>query len=390
MKTTIIVDNATLAAAGRATYRTNLTGLPNESKTHIEAYGVNYPTSVASDVVSLSELISALILFDELIWNRGSFVEESKDQFTSNHINQECWVYRWFPIFKVAYEFEALNPFRDYDDIHQQENAQNAAMDWVKRNFSSFKKSLPADFKIPEAYKSNKYHYLEEFNKKNSLYNLNEYELAVAMFIHRGLFYLSQAYNIPGASYLPHGNRASFLVDDELSIQAYIVSGKLFNRKIYGVSASDIKGKIEDILKAKRTEAIGTVPLELNSVGGAFLHKHGARDAFSRALEFRETKKGTEVRDLFRRLVDAGNNADNITVNLYIEELTKEVNDVILSGLGGKLSDSITRIKFMGIPDWVSFIIQYLPVKVQNSIVKNSNKVLNPSGFQMIFSNYIK
>ncbi len=104
MDTEIIIDNATLAAAGRATYCDAIDDTCFEAKTHIQQYKKSYPTSSSNDITSLSELISALILYDVLKWNRGSKVSESREQSTGNLPNELCWVYKWFPVYLHAYD----------------------------------------------------------------------------------------------------------------------------------------------------------------------------------------------------------------------------------------------------------------------------------------------
>lgn len=383
METKIIIDNATLAAAGRATYSKNVGVLSRASKNHILEYYNNYPTAALTDIKSLSELISALVLYDSLIWNRGSFVEEEKEQFTSNLINENCWVYSWFPDFKIAYHNDILLPFNSYRNEEIQYQSQNYALDWVSKNYREYTSKLTTDFKIPNAYFSDKYHYLPEFQEKNKKYKLNNDELAAAMFIHRGLFYLSFAHSKEGLSYLPHAHRSIFLVDDELSLYSYLASGS----RVFSTRAVEIQDRIEEILEAKRNHAIGGASsFQLNAIGGAFIHKYGVEKAFSEALNFRLTDKGKEVRQQFRLLTDAGNKSDNITVNMVLKQISRDIDTIIKSKLGGSISDII---KFEIIPSWASYLLDYLPIDFQKNVVKASSKSIRTTGFQLIFGEYL-
>jgi len=313
-------------------------------------------------------------------------VSESREQSTGNLPNESCWVYKWFPVYLKAYNNNVLVPFRDYNDDQMQYEAQIYALDWVKRRYESYKPNLPTYFKVPNSYTSDQYCYLQDFEKKNKDYNLSYDELSVAMFIHRGIFYLSHTFKHHGSSYLPHSNRASFLTDDELSLQSYLIANNDDRKKIYGVSAGNIQKKIEKIIETKRKESIGTSPFTLNGIGGAFIHKYGISNAFEEALSFRETAKGEEVRKLFRNLVYAGSNSDNVSITVILKQLSKEIDSMIKSKLGG---DIIDQIQFSELPFWSKYLASFIPQKLSKTLVKGTNIVVRPTGFQMIFDQYI-
>ncbi len=279
-----------------------------------------------------------------------------------------------------------LIPFRDYHDDDIQYQAQVSALDWVKRRYESYKPKLPSFFKVPDSYSSNQYYYLEDFNEKNKNYNLNDDELSVAMFIHRGIFYLSHSFKNNYSSYLPHSNRASFLTDDELSLQSYLIANSNDRKNIYRVSAGNIQKQIEEIIEIKRKESIGSSPFTLNGIGGAFIHRFGVSNAFEEALSFRETAKGEEVRELFRSLVYSGGNSDNVSITMVLKQLSKEIDSMIKSKLGG---DIIDQIQFSDLPFWSKYLANFIPQNLSKKLVKGTNIVVRPSGFQMIFNQYI-
>lgn len=390
MKTTILVDNATLAAAGRATYRQMDTGLPPESLNHISTYEKNFPTSVASDAVSLSELITSLILYDELTWNRGSCVEEDKDQFTGMVLKERLWVYSWFPLFQQANEANVLTEFQDYysHETSRERESQIFSLKWVKEYYSSYKGNLPTDFKVPEIYGSDNYMYRSKFEQLNSKFDLNEEQLQVAMFIHRGLFYLSHVFSKEGYSYLPHGNRASFLMDEKLNLMAYVISG--CNNYKYRIDANNISTRIDEVIRSKRGRAIGSTQISLSAIGGAFVHKHGIENAFVKAMEFRNSPSGIEVRQHFSCLVQSGLKPDNISLNIELVKISKEIDDITKAYLGGIASEITESLQLVGLPKWAEYLASKLPSKVQSSAVKAAHKVVAPSGYQLIFSNYLR
>jgi hypothetical protein len=151
LKTKILVDNATLAASGRAIYRNKRMVLESQALEHISRYSKDYPTSIATDVTSLSELITSVVLFDELTWNRGSFVEEEKGQFTAMMPKEKLWVYSWFPVFNQARQSGVLTEFQEYysDESSRERESQTYSMQWVRDNYLAYKSKLPSDFKIP-------------------------------------------------------------------------------------------------------------------------------------------------------------------------------------------------------------------------------------------------
>ena len=356
---------------------------------HISTYSREYPTSIASDAVSLSELITSLILFDELTWNRGSCVEEDNDQFTGMVPKERLWVYSWFPVFRQANEFQILTEFQEYYryEASREHESQIYSLKWVKEYYSSYKGKLPADFKVPEIYGSTNYMYRRDFEKLNIQFELNEEQLQIAMFIHRGLFYLSHVFSKEGCSYLPHGNRASFLIDEKLSLMSYIISG--CNNYKYRVDAKSISDKIDQIIREKRDCAIGNSKISFSGIGGAFVHKYGIENAVIKAIEFRNSSAGVEVRQLFSYMTDSGLKPDNISINSELKKLSKEIDDVTKAYLGGVVSDLSASAQLVGLPKWAEYLASKLSNKVQSSVVKAAHKVIAPSGYQLVFRNYL-
>lgn len=98
-ETVVLIDNTTFASAGRAMYHGNKETKGGE---HAEDYSLRYPNAISLDRHSLAEFLRAFILFDVLVWDGSSYVQELEDMDDAS--GGGVWVYDWFPQFNYAHE----------------------------------------------------------------------------------------------------------------------------------------------------------------------------------------------------------------------------------------------------------------------------------------------
>jgi hypothetical protein len=97
-KSTVIIDNTTFASAGRAIYHGDKR---TDGGKHAEEYYQSYPDAVFLDKQSLAEFLTAFTLFDELLWDGSSCIQEVIEH---NPDVSYIWIYDWFPQFKYAHQ----------------------------------------------------------------------------------------------------------------------------------------------------------------------------------------------------------------------------------------------------------------------------------------------
>lgn len=399
-QTFVMIDNTTFASAGRAMYH----GDKNTyGGTHAKDYYTRYPDAISLDRQSLAEFLTALILFDVLVWDGSSHVQELKDM--DDAAVERGWVYNWFPQFKYAYENGIIDHILKNDTreqiegaLNRLERAQLLSLQWVKEHFDDeYKSKLPRGFRVPLAYQSEDYRDRSSFIALNQgeRFGLNEEQLAVAMFLHRGLFYQSRICSEDGWSYLPHSYRAYFLSIPEVIGLSIMCDDESFFYLQEPITGTEILRNIDEHFQRELGKVIKMKPTPVGTaIGASFMQMHRQPyRAFCEALSFRESRQGENVREQFRGLVDLGISSNRQGIENRIREIDKSLRNEARNRFGTAWSpdpNATYAINLVG--SWKSIIeplIDYLPMNFREGATKFLYKQINRNGFQILFSNYL-
>src|SRR5882724_10216203 len=177
----------------------------------------NYPDHRLIDETSLSDFLMALCVYDEIFldsssaWNEEELKREGYNSDDSLDNSSASW----------AEQLKRLLP-RDVSRIIRTDffggglaideaESCSKAYDIMSSPLGS-EVLLSPDEKIPNVYFADDYVYRKDFNRLNQKngFLLTEYELAQAMFLHRGLFLQSRAHK-HGCVYVPYNYRGKML-----------------------------------------------------------------------------------------------------------------------------------------------------------------------------------
>jgi hypothetical protein len=392
-RTAVMIDNTTYAAAGRAIYFGDKS---TKGGMHAEDYYRRYPDAISLDRQSLAEFLTALVLFDTLMWDASSCVQESKEMVDVCGWNP--WVYKWFPQFEIASKEGIISHVDEYYAFTRLRRAQLLSLLWVKEHYSKHRATLPPGFRIPLTYKSEDYRDLNAFNELNveGNFNLDKEELAIAMFLHRGLFYQSRVCSEDGWSYLPHSYRAHLLSIPEIIGMSVMCddNDNYFNFRDV-ITGTEILRSIDEHFQQELNKAIKLKPIPAGTaIGASFTQMYGdAYRAFTEALSFRYSKYGENIREQFRELVTLGRASNRQGIENRLQDIDRSLRNEARSHFGAAWTpDPSSTYSLNLIGSWkaiVEPIINYLPRDFREGASKFLNKQFNRNGFQILFSRYL-
>jgi hypothetical protein len=393
--TRILVDNSTLAAAGRAMY---LGDFSVEGGMHAEIYYRRFADAREEDVHSLAELLSIFVLFDQVLWEGSSCAQESRVMDNSNaaELGDSAWVYDWFPLYRDAHNNGAIQHYFASSAWDRLREAQRRAAHWVVTRVQSGTYEVQRGFRIPLAYSAED-HYERADIVKTAVQNGLELQaryIPLALFLSRGLYYQSVSYEEPSCSYAPHSFRASLLANIELQASA------LLSHVTY--DSADILRRVDAVL-LERALAVADVPpsvLQGVAVGAAFLRRSASpRAAFDDAMAFRESSGGREVRDLMREMITLVSEGAYPSVSLVLSDIDRQLRGLLLERFGfaparqGQSSGDELGLLFglMGAAKTLlAAALELLPAAARKHITQLLyTSLTEPSGFQLLFERYL-
>jgi hypothetical protein len=227
VKTRILLDNTTFAASGRAIYCGDL---KTEGGVHAEEYYRKYSDAEVIDRRSLAELLTAIVLFDQLLWEGSSWYTQESEQTVKQHAQdpdpKTAWLYTWFPVFSQAHKESIIQHHFTENPGMLLTTAHKRALEWVTKRMQTGKYQLPENFKIPQSYYDPDHYergHLEGMIPSDEP-NFDKRYIPLALFLARGLYYQSAVLREDGWSYLPHSFRSVLMEDAEQQAAALICS----------------------------------------------------------------------------------------------------------------------------------------------------------------------
>jgi hypothetical protein len=397
----VLVDNTTLAGAGRVMAIDGYTQAPGYAHA-VEYYEANFD-SQSYDYSSFLEFITALVLFDELVWDGSSCIQEEEGEGSlgedpNDFGANDLWVYDWFPPFEDLRAKGILRAFADgaYFGPRRLERARRAAMAWVKNNMVANSVVLPSGFHVPIAYKVNGYRDYDLFVKLNSTYELSADNLALAAFLHRGISYQARAVSQSGWSYLPHSFRATLLCHPTLSAVAPFCDSGRFP-VAHEQRAHEVIQSMGEVLTKAVQDSVSISPISSSlAIGGAF-HQWSpddAKEVFLEAVRFRESPPGHDLRLWFAELLQRGASTSKVPVANRLREMDRDLRAFILSRFGSVIDGDKEEIQLLELTDglrkFTEPLIRLLPLEWQESLSRLLNQRIGPDrGYQVLLSYYL-
>jgi hypothetical protein len=400
-ETFALIDNTTLAAAGRAMYR-ELPG--SEGNFHAQDYYSRFPDLIEEEKKSLAELITAVVLFDHLRWDGASFVQDNAqmdvavggtDGWINKHLNA-LWVYSWFPIFETARRQGILDVFAEGRAEMQLAASQRLAINLVAKKVVF--DEIPVGFRVPQSYGPTHRDYwtFQELNKKSDL-PLDPQHLPIAIFLARGLYYYAWAFGTRGCAYLPHRFRSSLISQPAAAVGSLLCG--TFDQFDQVKEPSEILMEIGERIRSVAKEySFSTRTQGLDAkimVGQAFLNEFGHTDfALRQALEFRLSMPGKNLRALFRQLVARAAAGHKKGFDILIRNLETEMRAIAKNYFGGKIKDETSDKQYLKLlpspaDKFIEPVLELLPISWQERLIKLRHPVWNETGMQIIFSYYL-
>lgn len=392
-KSVVMVDNTTFASAGRSIYYGNKT---TEGGRHAEEYYSRNLDALSLDRQGLAEFLTALILFDVLVWDGSSCVQELKGM--GDAVLNDAWVYNWFPQFEYAHKEGIIEDICADGAGNRLGRARLLSMQWVKEHFSELTSKLPMGFRIPLVYSSERYHDRREFISLNEKYNLNLQgeQLALAMFLHRGMFYQSRVFSEDGWSYLPHSHRAYLLSLPEIISMSIMCDDDSYFDLREPITGTDILKIIDEHFQRELRNAMKVKPIPVGAaLGASFMQIHyEAYRAFSEALSFRESAYGQRIREQFRELINLGNVSNRQGIENRVREIDQSLQNEARSHFGAAWApdpSTTYAINFFGSFKYiVEPLLSYLPAHFREGATKFLHRQFYRNGFQILFRHYFQ
>jgi hypothetical protein len=392
-KTKMFVDNTTFAAAGRVLYDGDLN---TEGGAHAEYYYGRYKDARDLDRLCFLEFLTALLLFDQLLWWNGSSIENEDEDLYSPGEDLEVWTYSWFPVFKNAKKnHNAISEiYRLNTDKLRLEIAREVALRWVSKNFTTF--HFPRGFKVPAAYKDKEYRDLPPIRvlQKRLGLNLSEEELQLAMFLQRGLFYQSESLQDSELSYLPHSYRACLVSHPEIASLSMACTKQIV-KQIHPIGGDMLMQEIGSVFKSEVVSTFGGSISMAEAIVAPFLINadQDPKNAFEAVLDFRKTQAGKDIRKKVRELITLGNQANLPGIKERLRSIRKSLQTVQLRNFGYNSSARKDGERLLGMLGGnIKFVLKSLwdliPLNVRERVSKILNISINPTGFQVVFSHY--
>jgi hypothetical protein len=390
--TVVMIDNTTFASAGRAIY---FGSTDTEGGRHAEDYYRRYSDAISLDRQSLAEFLTALILFDNLAWDGSSCIQESTDM--ENQYGWNAWLYEWFPQFEMARREGIISHVNERQADSRLSRARLLSLSWVKEHYSTYRPTRPAGFRVPLAYKSDDYKDFPDFCALNEEkeFNLNRDELAVAMFLHRGVFYQSRVCSKDGWSYLPHSYRAHLLAIPEIIALTVMCDDDTYFNLRDGIRGVEILRTIDEHFQQELKKAIKLKPVSVGTaIGASFMQMQGTPyRAYTEALSFRSSRHGEDIRNQFQELVVLGRESNRQGIENRMLEIDRSLQSEARSRFGAAwTADPNSTYAMNLIGSWKAIIepiVSYLPVDFREGVSKFLNKQFNRNGFQILFSRYL-
>ncbi len=403
-ETNVLIDNTTFASAGRTFY---FPDTASEGGRHAHAYYAANRDARALDRQSAGEFLTALILFDKLLWDSASASGETPEETDENN-EHDPWLYAWFPLFRKANKLGIIADFEErFVSGNRLSLAQALAFKWVQEQIATGSYKLPSGFCIPRAYYSEEYFDREAFETLNGKhgYPLSERYLALAMFLHRGLYYQSYCYGptewmrFESWSYLPHAHRACLLRSPSWNLLATLCNdeemwlGEMHKLEITApelVQELDLRF-FQALDKTVKIECIrGGIAL-----GSSFFQGHW-RDtihALEDALEFRDSRSGREVRKFFGELVDLGKASNKQAIEDRLGDFEAFLRDAARSRFGTSWTADPKAGFLLGLlgrwKDVLAPILNMIPRRIREAATRVLYTSTHEHGFQILFKRYL-
>ncbi len=364
---------------------------------------MRFPSAEREDRRALYELVTALVLVDELTWEGSSTLTDVTDPpldpdfgkraLDSGGHQNLAWVYRWFPKFETLRQDKTLLPTYLYDvDRDRLGLAQELVVKWIagmdalrRTQTSLFVNKIPLCYRDPAHPDRHAVRTYGDFRPR-----LTEDEISVALFVSRGVFYqaCTKASNLEG--YLPHSCRGYLLQDEGLrEIVDYCA---LCTNEI---SATQVLEWVDSTVY-ERARAVATRGLPQGkgmSVGGSFFRGTASPlAAWESAIAFREGPSGIELRQHFRGLLDLAAQDDKIRINQALVEIDKQLVTATIHVKGClDTPPAEERLVLDALPWWGKAAHYMLPESAKGALRKALFASLtNKSPYQMLFDAYLK
>jgi hypothetical protein len=400
-QTTVLIDNTTFAAAGRTFY---FPRLDTEGGRHAHEYYARYHDARALDWQSAGEFLTALILFDRLCWDSASAGGEAPTE-PDEH---DPWLYAWFPLFRKANELGIIEDFEErYMSGERLQLARRLALKWVQEEIAAGCYRLPKGFRVPLAYYAEDYLDREAFEYLNADlgYPLTDDYLAIAMFLHRGLYYQSYTYGATSWfkeeswSYLPHSHRARLLGSPSWNLLSTICN----DEEMWRGQINKLEITAPELLKEldhrffqalDKTVKIDPIPGGL-ALGASFLQGRwrDATHALEDALDFRESRSGREVRAFFGELVALGKDSNKQAIEDRLGDFEALLRNAARNRFGTSWAADPKAGFLIGLlgrwKDVLAQVLDMLPRRTREAITRVLYSSTHEHGFQILFKNYL-
>ncbi|MCP4897457.1 MAG: hypothetical protein GY906_10845 [bacterium] len=402
-ETIALIDNTTFAAAGRTFYHNDPSG---KGGLHAREYYSEHRDAKAIDRQSTSEFLTALVLFDSLRWDSASSSGETPA--VTDDRRYLPWLYDWFPLFHEASQLGIIEDFEErYVSWDRLNLAQQLAFKWVEEQIATEAFQLPSNFRVPLAYYSEDYADRGDFERLNAKndWALTEDELAIAMFLHRGLYYQSYSYgpsewvDFEGWSYLPHSYRASLLRSPSWNLLATVCNDQdlwLGQMHKLEITAPEIVRELDRrfFQALDKTVKIEPIPGGV-ALGWSFLQENWREPthALESALEFRESRSGKEVRAFFGDLVALGKDSNRQAIEDRLGDFEKMLQGAARRRFGTSWTPDPKAGFLIGLTgswkDVLAPALDIMPRRIREAVIRVLYTSTYEHGFQILFNSYL-
>jgi hypothetical protein len=400
-ETSVLIDNSTFAAAGRVFY---LSDAATEGGRHAREYYAAYHDARALDWQSAGEFLTALILFDRLCWDSASASGEAPTETDY----RDPWLYAWFPLFRKAHMLGIIEDFEErYVSGERLCLAQQLAFKWVEEQIATGAHKLPRGFRVPLAYYSDGYCEREAFEGLNRDHGfpLTEHQLAIAMFLHRGLYYQSYTHGSTtwfegqSWSYVPHAHRACLLRSPSWNLLSTICNDEelwLGAVRKLEITAPELMQELDRRFfhALDKTVKIECMPGSI-ALGASFLQcrRSDPTRALEDALEFRESRAGLQVRGFFSELVGLGKASNKQAIEDRLSDFEALLRDAGRSRFGTSWAADPKAGFLLGLlgslKDVLAPVLNMVPRRTREAVTRVLYTSTQEHGFQILFKSYL-
>lgn len=355
-----------------------------------------YPDAEMDDRDALAQLLTALTLCDELVWDGSSIIQES--QAMNDARFDDAWIYDWFPIFRLMHDNGLLRHVVSRGSEDRLLKARLAALRWVKERYVTREWVPPQGFHVPLSCSLGTHEDSAHFVYLNNHHGLQlrDEEVELALFLHRGLFYQSRVRSqaADGWSYLPHHYRAAVLQDVPCGVLSALCADEVTMGPA-AISPTELLETLDARFFRQVTLAARVPPRKAGyAIGTAFLAaRFHAADAVSEALWFRATDKGEQLRAIFRELVVLGQDSNIQGIERQLQQLERELANEArhIYGTGSepdRKSDFLIDLTgtWKGV---VQPLLSMVPLRVRDAVTRALYTSVPRSGFQILFRKYV-